>query len=453
MRHRDHRGKERAHGEGFRESVGLKSIELFTGAGGLALGTHLAGFEHAAMFERDEDACSTLRTNICSSSVPGIHSWSVFQEDVRNVDFAQYDGVDLIAGGPPCQPFSIGGKHAGHVDSRDMIPEFVRAVRLAAPRAFIMENVRGLLRPRFADYLGYSLLRLSYPTIVRKDGESKTEHLRRLRAIHSRASFPDLHYRVNYCLFNAADYGVPQVRLRIFVVGFRGDLGCQWTPPGPTHSKDRLATEQWVTGRYWKRHGLKEPRHRPEWARAASLSNESESFLSCEAWRTVRDAIGDLPEPRENGGADRVANHRLVPGAKTYVGHSGSALDLPSKALKAGDHGVPGGENTVVLDDRRVRYLTVREAARVQTFPDQWFFEGAWTEAMRQLGNAVPVKLASTVASSVASTLRGEQASLNQSTNGSEGAYHPVPRTALIWARERVGSGYGRGLAREMAAR
>jgi DNA (cytosine-5)-methyltransferase 1 len=94
-------------------------------------------------------------------------------------------------------------------------------------------------------------------------------------------------------------------------------------------------------------------------------------------------------------------NHVLIPGARSYQGHTGSPLDEPSKTLKAGDHGVPGGENTIVMENGTVRYLTIREAARIQTFPDEYFFPGAWTESMRQLGNAVPVKLSEIVARSI----------------------------------------------------
>ena len=114
--------------------------------------------------------------------------------------------------------------------------------------------------------------------------------------------------------------------------------------------------------------------------------------------------IGDLPDP-ERGGSDVFANHIFNPGARQYKGHTGSPLDEPAKTLKAGDHGVPGGENMLRRVDGSVRYFTVREAARLQTFPDEYVFRGAWTEAMRQLGNAVPVRLAEMVARSVAEKL------------------------------------------------
>ena len=119
------------------------------------------------------------------------------------------------------------------------------------------------------------------------------------------------------------------------------------------------------------------------------------------AWRTVRDALVGLPDPQSHA-AKRFKDHSFQDGARVYPGHTGSPLDLPAKTLKAGDHGVPGGENMMVRSDGSVRYFTIRESARVQTFPDGYVFHGSWTETMRQLGNAVPVLLGQVVASSVA---------------------------------------------------
>ena len=122
------------------------------------------------------------------------------------------------------------------------------------------------------------------------------------------------------------------------------------------------------------------------------------------AWRTVRDALVGIPDPREPG-SELFHNHNFQDGAKAYPGHTGSPLDLPAKTLKAGAHGVPGGENMMVYPNGGVRYFSVRESARLQTFPDGYVFHGAWGETMRQLGNAVPVALGRIVASSVAVSL------------------------------------------------
>lgn len=374
----------------------LRSLELFTGAGGLALGTHAAGFRHAALLEWNEDACATLRRNIASGAVDGIDEWDVRREDVRSVSFGAFRGVDLLAGGVPCQPFSVGGKHLGMDDERNLFPDFLRAVREVEPRAFIIENVRGLLRANFRHYFSYILLQLAQPTATRRKSETWTDHLQRLERTRE-----EPRYRVAHRLLNAADYGVPQTRERVFIVGFAGDIAPSWRFPEPTHSRDALARDQWATEDYWRRHGVRAPSIRPIQG-GATLDS-----MSTLPWRTIRDAICDLPAPRSDREALDVLNHRLNPGGKTYPGHTGSPLDLPSKTLKAGVHGVPGGENMIAMPDGSVRYLTVREAARVQTFPDSWRFEGAWSEAMRQLGNAVPMRLAEIVARSVASGLRG----------------------------------------------
>jgi DNA (cytosine-5)-methyltransferase 1 len=328
----------------------------------------------------------------------------VIQGDVRKIDFRLFEGLDLVAGGPPCQPFSIGGKHCGKQDRRDMIPEFIRAVRQIRPRAFIMENVKGLTRQSFRNYFSYATLQLTYPEVGLKDGEQWTSHLSRLEAIHTKGRYGDLHYNVVYRVLNSADFGVPQTRERVFIVGFRSDLGANWHFPKATHSREALLMEQWLTGEYWERHGLKRPRA----SQSAPVPRAQLELLPGKRdkpWKTVRDALSGLPEPKmveETG----FQNHRLQLGARTYVGHTGSAIDWPSKTLKAGDHGVPGGENMILFPNGAVRYYSVREAARVQTFPDSWIFEGAWTEAMRQIGNAVPVVLAQVVAGSVASELR-----------------------------------------------
>lgn len=129
---------------------------------------------------------------------------------------------------------------------------------------------------------------------------------------------------------------------------------------------------------------------------------------------TVRDALDGLTEPTMSG-SRKFLNHKLQPGAKTYPGHTGSPIDLPAKTLKAGVHGVPGGENMMVKPDGSVRYFTIREAARLQTFPDNYVLHGAWSEAMRQLGNAVPVALGRIIASSVAcAILEGQERELRE---------------------------------------
>lgn len=387
----------------------MKCVELFAGAGGLAMGVGMAGFEPLAVVEWDHWACDTLRENK-SRGYPLVSDWVIGEGDVRNFDWTSMpEGIDLVAGGPPCQPFSMGGKHKAHDDSRDMFPATVDIVRKLRPRAFIVENVKGLTRSAFANYYQYILLQLEFPEVVRTGGEAWFDHLLRLQKERSsgRLHGSGLAYNVVPTLVNAADYGVPQRRERVFIVGFRSDLGVEWSFPKPTHSHDALLLDQWVTGAYWDRHGIpleKRPAMPEKFASRVRKIQNGVIGVDTLPWRTVRDALRGLPDP-ESSEAVAIPNHRFQPGARVYPGHTGSPLDLPAKTLKAGDHGVPGGENMMVREDGSVRYFTVRESARIQTFPDGFVFHGSWTETMRQLGNAVPVLLARTVASSVAEKL------------------------------------------------
>lgn len=372
----------------------MRSIELFSGAGGLALGLEASGFEHVALVERNKDACATLRLNR--------PRWNILESDVREIEFKQFGNVDLVAGGPPCQPFSIGGKARGYDDTRDMFPQAVRAVRELQPLAFMFENVRGLLRPGFRNYVEYIRLQLTYPDFPISQNVAWDTNLQRLQKHHtSKNRQTGLSYQVSMHLADAADYGVPQRRHRVFFIGFRADLNPKWFFPTPTASAEELLRCKYVTGSYWDEHGLSPAKTVPAAIQNKLARLESAPLFSLQSrWQTVRDAIRGLPHPKETS-HPRTHNHVLQPGAKAYPGHTGSPLDEPSKALKAGDHGVPGGENMMDYGNGRVRYFTVRESARIQTFPDDYVFAGSWTESMRQLGNAVPVALAQAVASSI----------------------------------------------------
>ena len=391
----------------------MDTVELFSGAGGLALGLANAGFNHKAVIEWNGDACDTIRENI-SRKVDRVRDWNVFQEDISAFDYSgiKSAGIDVISGGPPCQPFSIGGKHKGKDDNRNMFPHAVRAIRELEPRAFIFENVKGLLRPSFVTYFEYIILQLTYPCLVRKDDEDWDDHLRRLEQCHTKGGYSDLNYRVVFNLLNAVDYGVPQKQERVFMVGFRSDLKTEWSFPPATHSQDELSRSKWINGEYWEEHEVPK-KERPEIpeelkAKLKKLSCQNQDWFetAIERWRTVRDAIKGLPDPRIDEESDGILNHKFQPGAKSYPGHTGSPLDEPAKVLKAGDHGVPGGENMLRYPDDSVRYFTVRESARLQTFPDHYVIKGSWTESMRQLGNAVPVKLAEVVGKSILAQLK-----------------------------------------------
>jgi DNA (cytosine-5)-methyltransferase 1 len=383
----------------------MNSLELFAGAGGLGLGISHAGFSHLGVLEWDRWACETIRENR-ERGIAHVKDWPLFEGDVRDFKFASLKGrVQLVSGGPPCQPFSIGGKHKAFHDDRNMFPATVNAVRSVRPKAFLVENVRGLARPAFANYLQYIQLQFTFPEVAQRREESWLEHLSRLERYKTGGERSGLWYRVVVRVLNAANYGVPQRRERVFIVGFRSDLNTEWSFPDPTHSQHALWVDQWVTGEYWERHRIASKNRPPasEAVRQRMYALRDMNALELQPWRTVRDAIADLPPPKVK--ACEVPNHILQLGARSYAGHTGSPIDEPAKTLKAGDHGVPGGENTVALPDGSVRYFTVREAARIQTFPDEYVFHGSWTETMRQLGNAVPVRLAQVVAESIAKRL------------------------------------------------
>jgi len=171
----------------------------------------------------------------------------------------------------------------------------------------------------------------------------------------------------------------------------------KWSFPEATHSEAALDYTKYITREYWDRHGIK-PANLPRGDKQLPLPASPVKM----PWVTVRDAISDLPNPLD---INDCYNNKYQSGARPYPGHTGSVMDEPAKTIKAGAHGVPGGENMIVLDDGSLRYFTVREAARIQTFPDDYYFPCSWTESMRQIGNAVPVKLGALVANSVWKTL------------------------------------------------
>lgn len=180
--------------------MALTSLEICTGAGGQAHGLELAGFDHVAVVEIEPPACATLRLNR--------PQWNVVEGDVREFSGSAYKGVDLVAGGVPCPPFSKAGKQLGSEDERDLFPEAIRLVDECRPRAVMLENVRGLMDAVFEDY--------------RKKVEQQLNKLG---------------YKTAWRLLNASDYGVPQLRPRVIFVGVQKDLADHFHWPAP-HAED-----------------------------------------------------------------------------------------------------------------------------------------------------------------------------------------------------------------------
>lgn len=291
-------------------------VEIFAGVGGLALGMMSAGFRHLKLIEKDERIARTLQRNLGANA-------PVETADVADVDLSPLRGaVDVMCGGPPCQPFSQGGLGLGSDDTRNGWGLALRAVDVTRPKAFIFENVSSMLSSRYAKYV---------TTLDRR--------------------IADLGYSAGWFCVNAADFGVPQFRKRVFCVGFCGD---------------------------------------PE--ALAAFSRQLAALPRCRPHKTVRDAMRELGPP------DGANWHVLRGNPRPYKGHTGSVLDKPAKTIVCGTNGVPGGANAVTLDDGTYRYFTVREAAHIQTFPHSFEFSPVWSRAFVEVGNAVPPLLATKLA-------------------------------------------------------
>jgi DNA (cytosine-5)-methyltransferase 1 len=319
--------------------MNLTAIDLFAGAGGLSLGLHAAGWNIVAAVERDRWAAQTYQINF-----PGTSIYS----DVRELDFRQFSGIDLLAGGPPCQPFSVAGKQLSHDDPRDMIPQFIRAVREARPRIFLMENVPGLLTQRNILYTKKVIAQLE-----------------------------DVGYSVSYKKLIASHYGVPQDRERVFVVGTR--RGEVFLFPKPTHGPG--STRSFVSAGEALQNV---PECQPN---MAIVTYAKKPILRRSPWagmlvngqgRPINLAEPSLTIPATAGGN------------RTHI------IDPHGVLLAYHRYLIEGGQPRSGLVEG-VRRLNLRECARLQSFPDDFVFAGAKTKQFTQVGNAVPPLLAAVI--------------------------------------------------------
>jgi DNA (cytosine-5)-methyltransferase 1 len=433
------------------------SVELFAGGGGLAIAVRQAGFDPLLLNEWAGHACRTLVADgarkVPDGEKPELAGAGqpvpLVEGDVGLLDMNYLNGaVDVLAGGPPCQPFSLGGIAKGDEDKRNMFPQMFRAIREIQPKAVICENVRGLLRPSFKPYFDYIQRELKLPFERRDDDVVWHEHDALLiKRLKSTSLLDEERYRVVMTPVNAADYGVPQIRHRVMLVAFRADLGVNVEKfkklVGDLKFSQDALFRSIHDDAYWKRHSeiYDIPDHVIDRVKSRTpMPKDSEEEDNRQPWRTLRDAINgfgtgevrdesgrslplltplphvpldQLDAKTEQGG---FPDHVGWPGARIYDGHTPNELDRAAKTVKAGVHGVPGGESVMLLDERAPdaatsgwryihRYMTVRETARVMTFPDTWILAGPRGEKMRQLGNAVPVNLGLFFAQAVAEVL------------------------------------------------
>lgn len=324
------------------------AIDLFAGAGGLSLGLKRAGWQVEAAIEFDTHALATHQVNM-----PEVLHIS---DDVRTIDFERFWGVDLVAGGPPCQPFSVSGRQRGSGDERDMVPQFVRAVREAKPTCFLMENVHGLATTRFRPYLNSKI-----------------------------AELVSLGYDVHSDVLDAADFGVPQHRRRLFVVGV--PKGVPFAFPKPTHGPRRERSYRTV--------------------RSALEGLDNETFnrakvVYCKNPILRRSPYAGMLLNGKGRPLNLDAPSHTIPA--TAGGNRTHILDPHGVLLEYHRHLRAGGEPRVgvVPDCRR---LTVRESAALQTFPPDFFLAGTPSRQYSQIGNAVPVLLAQAVGTALMTSM------------------------------------------------
>lgn len=325
---------------------GFTSIELFAGAGGTALGMHNAGFKHLLLNEINHDACETLRTNK--------PRWKISEDDVHSINFSKYlRSVDLLQGGVPCQAFSYAGKSKGFEDARGtLFFEFARSVSEIQPKVLMMENVRGLLTHDHGRTL-HTMLRI----------------------------FADLGYRVGIRVLRAQFFDVAQKRERLVILGVRDDLDIPILFP---EEKDYTLTLRDVISDCPQSEGEQYSKKKADVLRMVPPGGY---------WK-------DLPEEVRKA---YMGKSYFLSGGKTGMARRLS-WNEPSLTLTCS----PAQKQTERCHPQETRPLTVREYARIQSFPDNWFFAGSVASQYRQIGNAVPVNLAYHIGRAINSMLSNE---------------------------------------------
>ncbi len=323
-------------------------IELFAGAGGLALGLENAGFHHEALVEINKHACATLRKNR--------PDWNVIEDDVSKIDWTRYS-ADVVSGGFPCQAFSQAGKRLGFEEARGtLFFEFARCVKEINPKMFIAENVAGLT--------------------THKKGKTLATMLSVLRSMG---------YKVEYNILDSQYFNVPQKRKRIFIIGTRDDI--QFTFPKPGKKPMTLAEGLYDVP---NSEGAK---YTPKRKKYLELVPPGGCWIDLPL-ELQKEFMG---KSFYSSGGRRGMARRI-------------AWNEPCLTLTTS----PAQKQTERCHPDETRPFTVREYARIQTFPDSWMFEGSMATKYLQIGNAVPVKLAEAVAKEVINALDGKTTKISQ---------------------------------------
>ena len=298
----------------------LTCVEICAGAGGQALGLAMAGFVHVALVEYEQEYCNVLKANR--------PEWNVICADVHKFDGHPYEGVDLLAGGVPCPPFSVAGKQLGKDDERDLFPEAIRLIREIRPRAVMLENVRGFLDSGFEEYRDHIF------TEIKKLG-----------------------YVTHIKLLNASDYGVPQLRPRVVIVGIRKDQAGAFEYP------------------------QEHPRESPTVGETLCDLMSQNGWKGAKKWAERADRIAPtlVGGSKKHGGPDLGPTRAKNAWAELGVDGKGIANEAPEQDFD----GMPR--------------LTSRMMARIQGFPDTWTFGSKKTIACRMIGNAFPPPVAQAV--------------------------------------------------------
>lgn len=299
----------------------MKAVSLFSGAGGLDLGFRMAGHEIVWANDLYEDAVQTYRKNIGGHIVLG---------DIRDISTDDIPNCDIVIGGFPCQGFSVANTKRRVGDERnELYKQLIRVIKAKEPKFFLAENVKGLAN------LGKGAV---FKMII--------------------SDFEQLGYRVQHQVLNAADYGVPQTRQRIIIVGVRDDIAWNYSFPLPTHSKDGAG-------------GLP-------------------------VWVSVSEALKDLPDPDTENDVPNHTYSKYKLNINGYIGHRLLDPDKPAPTVTA--RGDSRGGVVILPHHNGKRRMSCRELASVQSFPVDYEFAGNNSSVYRQIGNAVPPLLAYAVA-------------------------------------------------------